>query len=188
MHGFSKVISLSQLSPIHTYSRCTSRAAAEHPEMRVDSARAHFRAYESEPFAVRPPRFAARPRRSVAQHRAPPLSLPSERSGSAPSGSMSILMTRMSSRVLSRLRRSAAYRAVLYRSWSLADSSSVSKKDSIRPSHPQLGCRAAKSSWLAAELVLVALPRCRRAARSVADPRRAPATSRAPPRPLQTTR
>src|SRR5215218_9134008 len=83
MHGFSKVISLSQLSPIHTYSRCTSRAAAEHPQMLVDSARAHFRAYESEPFAVRPPRFAARPLRSVAVVIVPP-----ERSGGASSASI----------------------------------------------------------------------------------------------------
>jgi hypothetical protein len=97
MHGFSKVISLSQLSPIHTYSRCTSRAAAEHPQMLVDSARAHFRAYESEPFAVRPPRFAARPLRSVAEHGPSPSSLFLQKGLVVPRApQFSILMARMS--------------------------------------------------------------------------------------------
>ena len=75
MNGFSKVTSLPQFSPFHTYSRYTSRVAAEHPQMRVDSARAHFRAEESEPLALRPPRFAARPLRSVAEHDPSPSSL-----------------------------------------------------------------------------------------------------------------
>jgi hypothetical protein len=144
MHGFLKVLSLPQLSPIHTYSRCTSRTAAEHPEMRVDSARAHFRAYESEPFAVRPPRFAARPLRSVAQHRAPPSSLPSERSGSAPSGSMSTLMTRMSSRGSCRdcgVRRTARC-CTGVGPWRTC--SSVSKKDSIT-SAPATGSSSLES-------------------------------------------
>src|SRR5215216_1681934 len=79
MPGFLKVISLLHASPIHTDSRCTSRAAAEHPQMLVDSAPAHFRSYESERFAVRPPRFAARPLRSVVQHRSPPASLSSRK-------------------------------------------------------------------------------------------------------------
>jgi hypothetical protein len=78
MHGFLKVISLSQFFPIHTYSRCTSRAAAEHPQMLVDSARGHFRAHESELFAARHPHFAARPLCSVAEHPAPPSSFPSK--------------------------------------------------------------------------------------------------------------
>jgi hypothetical protein len=108
MHGFLKVISLSQFSPIHTYSRCTSRAAAEHPQMLVDSARGHFRAHESELFAVRHPHFAARPLRSVAEHPAPPSSLPSKglvlpRAAKCPSYRRACFP-----RVSSSLRRSAA--------------------------------------------------------------------------------
>src|SRR5215218_4275270 len=94
MHGFSKVISLSQLSPIHTYSRCTSRAAAEHPQMLVDSARAHFRAHESEPFALRPPHFAARPLRSAAPYVPLSLSLVLQKGLVVPRAVISILMAR----------------------------------------------------------------------------------------------
>ena len=96
MPGFSKGISLLRSSPIHTNSRCTSRAAAKHPQMLVDSARAHFRSYESERFAVRSPRFAARPLRSVVQHCPPPASLSSRKVGWCPERLMSILTTRMS--------------------------------------------------------------------------------------------
>ena len=94
---FSKVISLSQLSPIHTYSRCTSRAAAEHPQMLVDSDRAHFRAYEIR--ALRSTSSTLRREAPVLRGRAWSVAVvivPPERSGGASSASISILMACMS--------------------------------------------------------------------------------------------
>src|SRR4029453_18663797 len=58
MHGFSKVIVLSPFFQSRAYSRCTNRAAAEHPQLRVDSAPPRLLAHGFEPSAANPVRAA----------------------------------------------------------------------------------------------------------------------------------